>query len=445
MTLLRILSLITLLLSAQLCGAADPAPRPSLSGTVTDQSGTPVCGATVYIWTAGVKTGYSTFCPSCYADCGKRAITDSSGAFTIPFLDPDLRFQVLTVKDGHTPTFTNKVDPVNGKPLEIQLPVRPGPADSRHAVRGTIVDPAGKPIAGAFAQINMVYFSTPTGERTGRGGRVDGLDPIAITNDKGEFTLVYDKSPILGCDIEVGARGFANRKLAGFDADQFPIQITLYDGGMIRGRLTNDGKPVANAQLILTCQDREFTRWLGEWTIGTNAEGEFLFSNIPPYEDGPSLWWLAPSMNSVKQLGAAAPVEVRVEKHGQDVVVSDIQIKTGYKATGRIIMPDDGPIPEGSRLTLSSTTSWDHQGVTLDSTGRFEFTGLWNGDYELHPSVKGYQVKGRQFATWAPPDIRIDNADATVNLTLEPATARPERPLPPPAQTTPSAPAATSK
>jgi hypothetical protein len=37
---------------------------------------------------AGVKVGDSTSCPSCYADCGKRAITDHAGAYTIASLDP---------------------------------------------------------------------------------------------------------------------------------------------------------------------------------------------------------------------------------------------------------------------------------------------------------------------------------------------------------------------
>ena len=41
--------------------------RPSnLTGKIIDRAGQPVDKATVLIYHAGVKKGYSTFCPSCY-------------------------------------------------------------------------------------------------------------------------------------------------------------------------------------------------------------------------------------------------------------------------------------------------------------------------------------------------------------------------------------------
>ena len=57
-----------------------------------------------------MKKGYSTFCPSCYADCGKRTITDAQGKFAFKGLSPDLWFQLLVVGKGYEPTFVNKVD-----------------------------------------------------------------------------------------------------------------------------------------------------------------------------------------------------------------------------------------------------------------------------------------------------------------------------------------------
>lgn len=411
---MHLLRLFTVLLASWMMSFAlgtEPPTRPNLTGTVTDDSGKPIEGATVYIWTAGVKTGFSTFCPSCYADCGKRARTGPDGSFQIPSLDPDLRFVILAVRDGYAPTFKNKVDPVKGESLAIKLPERSLPANSEHALRGTIVDQSGKPIPGAFAQINMVMFTNEDGTPGGQGGNVEGLDPIAIANDKGEFTIVYSKHPITGCDIEIGARGFANRRLNGMAASQFPIEVTLREGGMIRGRLMHDGKPVPNAQMVLTCKEREMSRWLGDERIGTNENGEFLFSNIAIYEDGPSEWWLAAAMDSVKDKGATSPVLVTVARNGQDIVAPDIEVKPGYKVSGRIVMPDDLPVPEGSRIFIDSETSWDQQHAKLDSTGRYEFTGLWNGSFSIHPSIKGYQVVGRQLGIGYPPDIQIDNAD----------------------------------
>jgi hypothetical protein len=67
----------------------------------------------VTVYHAGVKTGYSTYCPSCYRDCGKRTATDRTGSFTIKNLDSDLWFELLVVRDG-TAAFVEKVDPSRG-------------------------------------------------------------------------------------------------------------------------------------------------------------------------------------------------------------------------------------------------------------------------------------------------------------------------------------------
>ena len=64
--------------------------------------------------TRGVKKGYNTYCPSCYVDCGKRTVTDQTGAFTIANLDPNLWFELLVVHDGYIATFVKKADPAVG-------------------------------------------------------------------------------------------------------------------------------------------------------------------------------------------------------------------------------------------------------------------------------------------------------------------------------------------
>ena len=57
--------------------------RLTLIGRVSDSAGKPVEHATVMVYHAGVKKGYSTYCPSCYVDCGKRTITDNQGMFIL--------------------------------------------------------------------------------------------------------------------------------------------------------------------------------------------------------------------------------------------------------------------------------------------------------------------------------------------------------------------------
>src|ERR1039458_8868276 len=93
-----------LLLAAILCSAAAlPAatPRATLTGTVLDANGNALADVTVMVYHAGVKTGYSTYCPSCYLDCGKRVLTDAKGAFEIKDLAPDLWFTLVAARDGY--------------------------------------------------------------------------------------------------------------------------------------------------------------------------------------------------------------------------------------------------------------------------------------------------------------------------------------------------------
>ena len=94
--------------------------RPNLTGMVQDANGLPISNAMVFIYTAGPKHGPSTFCPSCYADCRKSAVTDAQGKFTITSLDPDLLFRILIAGGGWQPQFVSKVDPAL-KPLAVTL------------------------------------------------------------------------------------------------------------------------------------------------------------------------------------------------------------------------------------------------------------------------------------------------------------------------------------
>ena len=86
----------------------------NLLGVVQTANGQPLPGALVSIYSAGVRVGTSPYCPTCYADCGKRATSDNMGAFAIERLDPTLVFRVLVIAKGYEPQFI-KADPLDGK------------------------------------------------------------------------------------------------------------------------------------------------------------------------------------------------------------------------------------------------------------------------------------------------------------------------------------------
>jgi len=103
------LLIASLIVAASISFAAD---RVTVTGRVTDNLGQPLENATVMVYHAGVKTGYSTYCPGCFRDCGKRTLTDRTGSFTIKNLDSDLWFELLVVRDGYTAGFVERVDPL---------------------------------------------------------------------------------------------------------------------------------------------------------------------------------------------------------------------------------------------------------------------------------------------------------------------------------------------
>ena len=188
------------------CGA----DRATITGKIVDAGGRPVEQATVLVWRAGVKTGYSAYCPSCYVDCGKRTVTDQTGSFTIKSLAPDLWFELLVVRDGYIPTFIKRVDPSRG-PAKQQLSRDERMVDDpSRIVRGRVVERSGQPVRAAVVQAQGVYTAPANGLMY---GTIEGLEPVAVTNPEGEFEIAYNKQA-KGMLLRVEARAMASKMVA---------------------------------------------------------------------------------------------------------------------------------------------------------------------------------------------------------------------------------------
>ncbi len=215
----------------------------NISGKVTDASGKPLDHAAVMVHSAHVRTGYSVYCPTCWVDCGKHTFTDSAGSFSLAGLSPDLIFDLLVVKDGYTAKFVNKVDPVKGPAETAALPVRKPPANPAQYVRGRVVDKHGDPVPDAVVEQQGVVL-------LGGGmsfGLRDWIDPLAVTNEKGEFELAYAE-PAEKLKMSVSPRGMSSKLFTeATGEDRKTLVVT--EGATVRGRLVRDGKPVANAEV----------------------------------------------------------------------------------------------------------------------------------------------------------------------------------------------------
>lgn len=411
----RILASLAASLSISL--AAD---RVTLTGKVTDSSGKPLEDATVMIYHAGVKHGFSTFCPSCYADCGKRAVTGSDGSFTVPKLDPDLRFELLVVHDGYTPKFVKKIDPSRGPAQTAALAPRSKVDDPSRIALGRVVDSHGRPVRDAVVFPEGVATTMEGEGPISMYGTIPGLEPVAVTNPNGEFELAYSQTAS-GILVRVEARGMAPKVIAVPTGAERKI-ISVSDGAVIRGRLMDHGKPVAGVEVGLFPQHAAgFGADLKidgdpyqEVRIGTEEDGSFVIPNVP----APVEWYVYGKMESIAARGATPPVECATKSDQEEVNAGDIQVQPGHSVRGKVGLSDGAAVADGMRITVNATKGFDSQTVLIGHDGTFEFTGLATGEYEIFTSVRGYELSGGQRTL--PRTVDRDIADVAIVLDPRP-------------------------
>jgi protocatechuate 3,4-dioxygenase beta subunit len=309
--------------------AAPAADCAMITGHVTGASGNPLEHATVLVYHAGVKVGYSTFCPSCYADCGKRAVTDSRGSFMIDDLSPDLTFELLVVRDGYVSAFVKAVDPAMGPARTAILRPRQAVGDPARIVGGKVVDSGGLPMRDAIVKAQGILYDDPErGGHVSMYGAVATLDPIALTNEKGEFEISYDRAA-LETLIIVETRGMAPKLFNHLSTGLERHTLTVTEGATVRGRLVENGKPVENAEVELIARERGMGAELKigtpyeEIRIGTQTDGTFVITNAPAPVD----WYVSAKMESLAGRGDTVPLECATKTDGEDVDVGDIQVR----------------------------------------------------------------------------------------------------------------------
>ncbi len=413
---------ITLLFTA--ITASTASPLVTLTGKVVDSTGKPLDHATVLVYYAGVKTGYSTYCPGCYADCGKSAVTDTAGAFTIKNLSSDLWFTLLVVRDGYFSEFVKSVDPSEGPAPNAILKTRRPVNDPERVVRGRIVDSHGRSLRDAIVQPKGILFNDEKRGRVAAYGTIAGLDLIAVTNEAGEFEISYDR-PALKVLLLVEARGFAPKLFNHLPTGLDRHVLTVTDGATMSGRLVKNGKPVAGAEIGLIPRKRGMGSELelfgdpyDEMRIGTKPDGTFVFTNVPT----PVEWYAYAKMESISGRGATVPIECATKKDGEDVNIGDILIKPGYRLRGTVVLSDGKPIGEGMRVTISADKASDSQTIFLPSDGSFEFNGLAPGKYQVFASVRGYRTPQWDYRmkTDPPGTVQVEHDINDFILKLEP-------------------------
>lgn len=361
--------------------------RPDLHGTVVGDAGGRLREpATVFIATAAPKVGTSTFCPSCYADCVKFARADAQGNFTIPSLDPQLTFKILAVAKGYQPKEVAKVDPASGMPVYVQLqPIESADAAPDRCLHGRVVNTKGEPIAGAVVDREGVRSK----DGGGGWGAIAGVDPLAVTDDHGEF-LITAKQHYDSMDLKISARTYADKPFT-----MVPVGITnelvMTEGASLTGRVLLNGKPLAHVMVGVSGTDRQAGSYLGHYEIGTGDDGRFAFVNLPPDAD----FYLYSCMDAMKTFGAVPVQKIHTGKDGATTDAGDLATLPAHRLAGRVALSDGQPIPATTRLLVSRDQAWDSMQIVLDQNGKFDTAGVPNELVSLSARVTDYHVSSQ--------------------------------------------------
>lgn len=241
-----------------------------ITGRIVDDAGAPIANALIHVYEARPRIGVSSVCPSCYRDCGKKEPSAQNGEFRITNVDDELVFRLLAVAEGYEPAFAAKVDPRGGA---VTIAMKKRDLDGL-LVRGKVVDDEGKIVVGATVTPQAVRQKNRTGY-----GQIPGVDPLSITNERGEFALRVPPDTTL--DVRVKARNFA-AKIEESIAPGESRTIQLGLGTTVVGRLEKDGKPLAGVPVEFVQKWRAAATFMGVEEIGTDEEGRFIMTALPP-------------------------------------------------------------------------------------------------------------------------------------------------------------------
>lgn len=283
------------------------------------------------------------------------------------------------------------------------------------SARGQVVDPAGRPVAGA----RVVLREWPSIRKSSDAYVDEVRDILAETKSDAEgrfeFADVESRPFAKGFrdytpwDVVALADGFApgwiHLKKARDDQD---LTVKLQAAKTVAGRLVDpDGKPVADCKVQVATVEAPGRYWHSDsgdplridlWSCEltprttTDEDGRFEFAGIPAEKrlvllaEHPD--FARTSIYAATTDQTQAPVETpsfdaegKSSQNEQPVHMTGFTetLKPGGRVRGRVVLADTGkPVP-GAKVNASWKNRVHH--VVADADGRFEFTSLIDPEY----------------------------------------------------------------
>lgn len=311
-----------------------------LSGTVTDvKTGKPISGAEVYVDGPGG---------------GQNAGTDTAGRYTL-HVPPGGQRVYLEASPGMKAADPKTVVVADGQTqtadFQSTMPLHPA------VVRGLVVGPTGKPVAGAKV--------------TAAGQSQQEDDTQQVTDAQGRFTFI---APGLMPDMRLYAAGGGLSTPVGTpaaDGTDKPVTLRLASHAdlIVLGRVVSaDGGPVAGASAMLYREHASGQDGVGIATVKTNAAGQYRFTPSVPdatYQVGVQADGFGYQFTKQSQSAAGTPLHF-----------APLALPRTDSFVGGTILDVNGRPIAGADVSLMSATDKHTQ---TDAEGRFHLAGATRG------------------------------------------------------------------
>jgi protocatechuate 3,4-dioxygenase beta subunit len=371
-----------------------------VSGTLTDEQGTPIPGARVKLWRE--DRGWA----AAYEDT-----TDARGHFSLQGLEPGRFVLEATHVSGGVERSTSRPVELHGhEAVEVALRLEAG-----WTLTGLAVDEAGQPVAGVRVHAMLPPGAMPAWRRGDESG---GPPPYAPTGADGRFTLRHLRTEEVWLDVLADGLRFAPSRSEGGQAELKrlrvrsgapEVRLVLERLGRIHGRLTGpDGAPLTRFRLNgkeLADPRGVFSRPIetsGTWRMELSAKG------------------MAPVLREVEA------------QAGTDVDLGEIRLGPGRRVSGRVLDAETGePVARAgvlaTRARIGPVPIGRHRGVVFtDADGSFSLPSVEPGPLQLFVEADHY--RGQRLDLGAGDEegltVRLEQG-ATVEVSVRDAQGKP--------------------
>jgi hypothetical protein len=286
---------------------------------------------------------------------------------------------------GFEPINLTNVDPTQ-TPLTVRLKPRgKGQLPARQTVFGRVLDARQRPVSGAAVTIEGVTV----GRSTSYGGQAKGTDVVAVSDASGEFEL-YVAKPFDSLSLQIDAPGSARTIFFGATPGGHRHDFVLPVGAALVGRVVRDGKPVPGINLGVAGVDRTAGRFTGDFVVGTDTNGMFVFPSLPPDQD----YQFCGVLDSLRGVGALPARVVRAGKDGSKTDLGTLSLTPGWRVAGEVRAENAKALPAGSRLILFREGAWDFSIIDLPDDGRFDLPNVPGEALSIKIGMTGYRPTG---------------------------------------------------